>query len=83
MRATMIAVALTFTFAAPCFAESCRKTAGAKKSAQFVRHCLAASPATRPPCNAGNECELILDEIRRGCGLFSRAEKPKFCASYE
>jgi hypothetical protein len=67
----------------PAFSQSCRQSAGAKKSAQYVRHCIDVSPATRPPCNAANDCELILDEIRRGCALLSGTEKPSFCQRYE
>jgi hypothetical protein len=35
----------------------------------MVRDCLWVSPAIHPLCNAQNSWSLIIDEIRRGCGL--------------
>jgi hypothetical protein len=72
---------LILTIATPAFADSCKQSAGAKKSAQYVKHCLAVSPATRPPCNAENECEMIIDEIKRGCDMIG-ADAPAFCKAY-
>ncbi len=61
---------------------SCLMTAGAKRSAILVNECLQVSPATHPPCNAGNACSLIVDEIRRGCGMLGQ-DAPGFCAEYK
>jgi hypothetical protein len=60
---------------------SCLVSAGAKRGAQLVKQCLQVSPATHPPCNAENACSLIVDEIRRGCGLLGQ-DAPGFCAEY-
>lgn len=62
-------------------AAACREAVGAKTAARYVKHCKAASPATRPPCHADNPCDLILDEIRRGCTMLA-PNAPGFCASY-
>lgn len=60
----------------------CRQTAGAAKAQQLVQQCTEVSPATHPPCNAQNACGLMIDEIRRGCGMIG-AGAPAFCASYK
>jgi hypothetical protein len=62
-------------------AATCRETAGAARAQTYVTQCLQVSPATHPPCNAANNCELIIDEIRRGCALITDG-KPAFCATY-
>jgi hypothetical protein len=61
--------------------QSCRQTAGLRRSQEMVRQCLQVSPATRPPCNADNPCELIVDEIKRGCTLLA-SDMPSFCRRY-
>ncbi len=57
----------------------CNKELGAAKAQQLVQLCIQISPATHPPCNAQNECSLIIDEIKRACALGSSDPK---CASY-
>ncbi len=57
---------------------SCNQTAGAAQARRYVEQCLAVSPATHPPCNADNPCDLIRDEIRRGCGMLQK-DAPAFC----
>lgn len=47
--------------------KSCRATVGSKQADLWVRQCIVVSPATHPPCNAVNPCELIVNEIRRSC----------------
>lgn len=47
----------------------------------LVERCLRVSPATHPPCNVRNPCNLIIAEISRGCALLE-ATKPDFCAAY-
>lgn len=59
----------------------CSKSAGAKKAEEYVQQCLEVSPATHPPCNASNSCELIIDEIKRGCAMIE-TNVPAFCADY-
>lgn len=48
---------------------SCRALIGEKRVHMLVQQCINVSPATRPPCNASNRCELIIEEIDRGCRL--------------
>ena len=60
---------------------ACSKSAGASKAATLVKQCLEVSPATHPPCNAENSCDLIKDEIARGCAML-RKNAPSFCAEY-
>jgi hypothetical protein len=76
--------------------KSCRETAGEKLSKQYVSQCLEVSPATHPPCNAANSCDLITSEIARGCQMIHQSlvddpkvghgkdglKEPKYCAGY-
>jgi hypothetical protein len=73
---------LTLAVAAtPVSAESCRETLGAASARRLVDQCLDVSQATHPPCNADNACDLITDEIRRGCqGM--RDDAPRYCEQY-
>lgn len=52
-------------------AASCRSEIGEAAADRLVAQCRAASPATRPPCNAANSCETIRSEIARSCQLFA------------
>jgi hypothetical protein len=64
---------------------SCEEEAGPELAAVYVEHCLDVSPATRPPCNAENSCELIQGEIARGCALLESDSPelvPDYCAEY-
>lgn len=68
---------------APPEPPSCKSTAGAKAAAVYVKQCLEVTPATHPPCNAQNSCEMIQSEIKRGCELLPDDDgKPAFCKSY-
>jgi hypothetical protein len=61
-------------------AEACSKTVGAARAKELVAQCLTVSPATRPPCNAGNACEMIVEEIERGCGVLKGdPTAPAYC----
>jgi hypothetical protein len=60
--------------------QSCAVSVGPQRAAEYVRQCLEVSPATHPPCNANNSCDLIIDEIVRGCALLSK-DAPGFCKS--
>ena len=59
-------------------AASCLAELGRKEAQALVRQCTEISPATHPPCNLSNSCDLIRDEIRRGCE-FAGADAPDFC----
>jgi hypothetical protein len=70
--------------AAPASASpaNCREEIGEAASARLVERCIAVSPATRPPCNALNACELIQGEIDRACAMYAEGEqKPAECAA--
>ena len=59
----------------------CRQAIGEAASARLVQRCIAVSPATRPPCNAANPCDLIQGEIDRSCNQYGPGEtRPKECA---
>jgi hypothetical protein len=68
--------------AGPGQPQSCAEAAGKKKAKELVDRCLQVSPATHPPCNAQNSCELMEDEVRRSCKLLG-AGAPAFCAEYK
>jgi hypothetical protein len=63
---------------APVATASCAQTAGAARAKVLVSECLQISPATHPPCNDGNPCSMITDEIARGCKMAGKP--PAFCA---
>ncbi|WP_247880478.1 lysozyme inhibitor LprI family protein [Ochrobactrum sp. Q0168] len=56
----------------------CKQEIGAKAANILVNQCKEISPATNPPCNSSNSCDLIRDEIKRGCGMVS-GKKPSYC----
>ena len=63
-------------------AVDCRAAIGEAASARLVERCIAVSPATRPPCNALNPCEMIQGEIDRACGQYGEGEqKPAECVA--
>jgi Protein of unknown function (DUF3011) len=62
--------------------KTCLQTAGKARAGQLVKECLKVSPATHPPCNVQNSCELMTDEIRRSCALLG-IEAPSFCNGYK
>ncbi len=63
--------------------QSCLAELGEADAQVLVDQCLSISPATRPPCNVQNDCQMIRDEIRRGCNFGDGADNPDFCADYE
>jgi hypothetical protein len=79
LRAALI-LALTLA-ATAAHAEACRDTLGATHARRLVDQCLEVSPATHPPCNATNACDLITDEISRGCKMLGN-DAPPFCKDY-
>ena len=60
---------------------ACEQAVGAERARKLVDECMQVSPATHPPCNAKNSCVLIIDEIKRGCGMLA-ANAPAFCNEY-
>jgi hypothetical protein len=60
---------------------TCLNAVGIERSRQLVNECLQVSPSTHPPCNAQNACSMIVEEIKRGCGLIQQGA-PGFCAEY-
>lgn len=63
-------------------ATDCLADIGAEASARLVERCIRVSPATRPPCNAANPCEMIQGEIDRSCAMYGEGEaRPPECAA--
>jgi len=62
--------------------QSCLIEAGPDDSQAYVEQCLNVSMATHPPCNAQNPCELIWNEIARGCAALGE-DAPDFCGDYQ
>ena len=59
---------------------SCLNDIGAEAAQRLVERCIAVSPATRPPCNVANPCELIQGEIDRSCEMYPPGEaRPAEC----
>jgi hypothetical protein len=66
----------------PTSEQPCRDQIGEAAAAALAERCRMVSPATRPPCNAANPCDLIQNEIDRSCALWERdGNPPKECAS--
>lgn len=63
-------------------ARSCLSEAGKAAADRLVARCIQVSPATRPPCNVANPCEMIQGEIDRSCAMYGPGEtRPKECAA--
>jgi hypothetical protein len=60
----------------------CVQAVGAGQSKKLVEECLQVSPATHPPCNSQNSCQLIIGEIKRSCSMLQK-NQPSFCADYK
>ncbi len=61
---------------------SCTLDQGSDGAMELVRRCMAVSPASHPPCNPENPCQLIQDEIDRSCAMYKPGEtKPAECAA--
>ena len=74
-------VAISMFAAGQAFAEGCIDEVGADEAQMYVDQCLEVSPATHPPCNADNPCQMIQDEIARGCEMLGN-DAPEFCSDY-
>lgn len=60
---------------------ACNLDQGADAAQKLVNRCIAVSPATHPPCNVANPCQVIRDEIDRACEMYGPGEaKPAECA---
>jgi hypothetical protein len=44
---------------------SCGASIGRRAARALVRYCIYQSTASHPPCNSGNSCTMIIEEIRR------------------
>lgn len=64
-------------------AASCVEEIGREQAEALAEQCRMISPATRPPCNAENSCEMIRGEIARGCAFGESDDNPDFCDAIE
>ena len=61
---------------------TCLNDIGEAAAQRLVDRCIAVSPATHPPCNVANACEMIQGEIDRSCEMYAPGEaKPAECAA--
>lgn len=61
---------------------TCTDSIGAAAATRLAERCTMVSPATHPPCNPDNACDLIQDEIDRACGMYGPGEtRPAECAA--
>jgi hypothetical protein len=67
--------------ASQALAGSCTDEARADDAQMYVGQCLEVSTATHPPCNADNPCQVIWDEVARGCQMLGD-EAPDYCSDY-
>lgn len=79
--AALVAAATLLSAEASAQAQSCKDEEGSDAARTYVDQCLEVSPATRPPCNADNPCQLIWDETTRGCQMLGN-DAPDFCGDY-
>lgn len=79
LKAAFLLAALATSGAAA--AQQCLDEESPEAVQTYVDQCLEVSPATRPPCNGENPCQMIWDEIARGCGMLGE-DAPAFCSDY-
>lgn len=60
---------------------ACSRSVGFEQARRMVDHCLAVSTGTHSPCNIRNSCQIIIDEIKRGCSAAGMSA-PAFCEAY-
>jgi hypothetical protein len=61
---------------------SCTLDQGSDAAVALASRCTRVSPASHPPCNPENPCQLIQDEIDRSCAMYKPGEtKPAECAA--
>jgi len=81
VRTSVLSAGMLVAFAQFALGQSCNATAGPQRAQELVRQCRDVSPATHPPCNGENACDLIISEIRRGCGMLT-SDIPGYCRQY-
>jgi hypothetical protein len=67
IRLLAITVGLLTLIPAASRADSCAAEIGIKRAKVLAARCIEISPATHPPCNIGNSCALVRQEIIRSC----------------
>lgn len=61
---------------------SCTLDQGSDAAVRLAERCTKVSPASHPPCNPENPCQLIQDEIDRSCAMYKPGEaKPAECSA--
>jgi hypothetical protein len=60
-------------------AQACNQTLGKARAQRLVNQCLNTSTATRPPCNALNDCETIAEHISTMCEHNLGENAPAYC----
>ncbi|RZJ97695.1 MAG: hypothetical protein EON88_02410 [Brevundimonas sp.] len=61
---------------------SCTLDQGSDAAIALASRCTRVSPASHPPCNPANPCQMIQDEIDRSCAMYKPGEtKPAECAA--
>lgn len=79
MRVLLLVPVLVAALWAPvALAQSCEQAVGKQRAQKMADDCRLVSPASRPPCHPANSCDMIVDEIKRGCA-FLKADKPALC----
>ena len=61
---------------------SCADEIGEAEAQILVDQCINMSPATHPPCNVQNSCDMIRGEIARGCAFGDTSGNPDYCDEY-
>ena len=83
-RLTFISlVILASSLPGGALAQLCKEEVGYELAANYVEQCFDISPATHPPCNIENSCELIRHELVRACTLVADDSPdlvPDYCA---
>jgi len=61
---------------------SCTLDQGSDAAIELASRCTRVSPASHPPCNPENPCQMIQDEIDRSCAMYGPGEtKPAECTA--
>ncbi|GAA0613332.1 hypothetical protein GCM10009422_05350 [Brevundimonas kwangchunensis] len=63
-------------------AVACETERGSAAAVALASRCTRVSPASHPPCNPANPCQMIQDEIDRSCAMYGPGEtKPAECTA--
>ncbi|RZJ30999.1 MAG: hypothetical protein EON85_04075 [Brevundimonas sp.] len=61
---------------------ACELDIGSDAAVALASRCTRVSPASHPPCNPANPCQMIQDEIDRSCAMYGPGEtKPAECSA--